>query len=253
MGFAVSDTGIGIAAAALERLFTAFTQADSSMSRRFGGSGLGLAISRRLIERMGGRITAESTPGVGSTFRFEVPLKPVPAEIVAGPWQPESASGPTLPDAPPPGGATDEATVGALHVLVAEDNPTNRLVATRMLERMGHRVHAVTNGREAVAAVMSRPYDLILMDMMMPEMDGMTATSLIRGMPGPWARIPIIGLTANVMHADEMTCRNAGMDHFATKPISGAQLAEVIREVVDRLGAAVAPAESGQAPEPPRS
>jgi CheY-like chemotaxis protein len=121
---------------------------------------------------------------------------------------------------------------GPLHVLVAEDNATNRLVVTRMLERLGHRVDAVENGREAVAAVTATRYDLVLMDVMMPEMDGLTATAAIRALPGAGARTPILGLTANAMRADEEAGLAAGMDHFATKPISADRLQRAIAQVV---------------------
>jgi len=219
LGFTVADTGIGIPAQALGKLFTEFTQVDSSISRRFGGSGLGLAISRHLIERMGGTISVESTPGKGSLFRFDILVRarrdedPPPAEAFAA--EPEHRG---------------------LCILVAEDNPTNRLVVTHMLERMGHRVAAVTNGAEAVAAVQASSYDLVLMDVMMPEMDGLAATAAIRRLPGPVARIPIVGLTANALRTDEEACLAAGMDHFATKPISAGRLAQAIAGSLDRRG-----------------
>jgi signal transduction histidine kinase/ActR/RegA family two-component response regulator len=226
LGFTVADTGIGIALPAQGRLFNEFTQVDSSISRRFGGSGLGLAISRRLIERMGGTISVESTPGQGSIFRFDIRLRAVRAE-----------------GEPAPGAAAAGAAVPrrrGLRILLAEDNPTNRLVATRMLERGGHQVEAVTNGAEAVVAVREGRFDLVVMDVMMPEMDGLTATTTIRRLPGPVSRIPIIGLTANAMVTDEMAAIAAGMDHFATKPISADRLAEAIARVMqDGAGAAL--------------
>jgi CheY-like chemotaxis protein len=209
LGFTVADTGIGIPPEAQGQLFTEFTQVDSSISRRFGGSGLGLAISRGLIERMGGSIAVESEPGRGSLFRFDVLLRVRPAA--------EASAADAVPK---PGG---------LRILVAEDNATNRLVVTRMLERMGHQVESVTDGAEAVAAVQAARYDLVLMDVMMPEMDGLAATAAIRRLSGPVARIPIVGLTANALHTDEVACLAAGMDQFATKPISA-----------DGLGVAIA-------------
>jgi signal transduction histidine kinase/CheY-like chemotaxis protein/HPt (histidine-containing phosphotransfer) domain-containing protein len=232
IGFAVSDTGIGIPPEAIGRLFTEFTQIDSSISRRFGGSGLGLAISRRLIERMGGTISVESVPGLGSTFRFDAVL----AAYRAG----GETSSPAAP-------ATGRA-VGACRVLVAEDNATNRLVAIRMLERMGHTVVAVENGREAVEAMRDGDYDLVLMDVMMPEMDGLAATEAIRRLPGARGAVPIIGLTANAMRADEAKCLAAGMNFFATKPISGDRLADAI----DRVLAGEAPAAGRTAGAPAR-
>ncbi|MCW3475410.1 ATP-binding protein [Limobrevibacterium gyesilva] len=211
LGFTVADTGIGIAPEAQSRLFDEFTQADSSISRRFGGSGLGLAISRRLIERMGGSIEVESAPGLGSIFRFDVKLRSRRASDDAA-----------------------FAQAAGLRALVAEDNATNRLVVTRMLERLGHRVEAVTNGREAVDAVASRDYDLVLMDVMMPEMDGLAATRAIRAMPGERGRLAIVGLTASAMPTDEAACLAAGMDEYATKPITGDRLAEAIAAATAR-------------------
>ena len=218
LGFTVADTGIGIPLEAQGKLFTEFTQVDSSISRRFGGSGLGLAISRRLIARMGGTIGLESAPGKGSTFRFDILVRDCRPEGEPGPGEPVAG----------------EAAAGrrSLRILVAEDNPTNRLVATRMLERMGHQVTAVIDGAEAVAAAAANSFDLVLMDVMMPEMDGLAATSAIRKLPGPVSRIPIIGLTANAMRADEVACMAAGMDHFATKPISADRLAQAIATVM---------------------
>jgi CheY-like chemotaxis protein/HPt (histidine-containing phosphotransfer) domain-containing protein len=215
LGFAVSDTGIGIAPEAQGRLFTEFTQVDSSISRRFGGSGLGLAICRRLIERMGGTIGVESAPGKGSTFHFDVML--------------------TLPrgDMAPAAAPVPEGAVAPRRILIAEDNATNRLVATRMLERMGHRVEAVEHGRAAVEAVQRGGFDLVLMDVMMPEMDGLAATEAIRRLGGAAAGIPIIGLTANAMAADQERCLAAGMTHFETKPISASRLAAAIARVLE--------------------
>jgi len=219
LGFAIADTGIGIAPEAQGKLFTEFTQVDSSISRRFGGSGLGLAICRRLVERMGGTIGVESVAGAGSTFHFDV-LLTVPRSEVAR----------SAPVAEP------VARTAPRRILIAEDNATNRLVATRMLERMGHSVEAVENGREAVDAVRRGGFDLVLMDVMMPEMDGLAATEAIRRLPGEGARIPIIGLTANAMAADQERCLAAGMTHFETKPISAARLDAAIGRVLEEAG-----------------
>ncbi len=222
LGFSVIDTGIGIAPEALGKLFTEFTQVDSSISRRFGGSGLGLAICRRLVERMGGTISVESVPGAGSTFQFDV-LLTLPRGDVMRLMQPD-----------------DTAATTPRRVLIAEDNATNRLVATRMLERMGHRVEAVENGREAVAAVQRGGFDLVLMDVMMPEMDGLAATEAIRALSGSVGQIPIIGLTANAMVADQERCLAAGMTHFETKPISAARLGAAIARVLETAAASPA-------------
>ena len=222
LGFSVLDTGIGIAPGAIGRLFNEFTQVDSSISRRFGGSGLGLAISRRLIEQMGGSIGVESTEGVGSTFRFDIHLPlPVAPETVVAPPRASAAL------EPPP----DIAEV-RLRVLVAEDNPTNRLVVCRMLERLGHTVTAVENGVRAVDAAATGDFDLVLMDVMMPEMDGIAATRSIRALPGKPGEITIIGLTANMLPADRDRCLQAGMNRFETKPITIARLQTAIAEAM---------------------
>ncbi len=206
----VRDTGIGISASALETLFQDFAQADESISRRFGGSGLGLAISRRLIEMMGGTIDARSEPGIGSVFGFRLALP----EAVA----PESmAIGKN---------STDEALRGALRglgrkmrVLLVEDHPINQMVARQMLKSFNLHVDVAHNGLEAVDAAGRTVYDLIFMDMRMPEMDGPEATRVIRARAGSGPRVPIIALTANAFEEDVRTCREAGMDGFISKPI----------------------------------
>ncbi len=215
LGFAVIDTGIGIPADAIGKLFNEFTQVDSSISRRFGGSGLGLAISRGLIERMGGHISVDSAVGVGSTFRFDIRLRLLTPEVGELPAVPAPADAPAN-----------------FAVLLAEDNMTNRLVATRMLERLGHRVTAVEDGAQALRAVAAGNFDMVLMDVMMPEMDGIAATVAIRALPGPRAEIPIIGLTANLLATDRERCFAAGMNHFETKPITLSRLKAAIAAVM---------------------
>ena len=212
LSFTITDTGIGIPADKIGQLFSKFTQVDSSISRQFGGTGLGLAICRRLVEQMGGSIGVESQLGSGSRFRFDVRLRPADEDTVPAPAVPMTATGP----------------VSHARILLAEDNGTNRLVVTRMLERMGHRVDSVSNGREAVEAVRSFPYDVVLMDMMMPEMDGLAATQAIRALPGPAAQVPVVGLTANVLTTDEQACRAAGMNAFLTKPVTSDRLRETL-------------------------
>ena len=227
LGFAVSDTGIGIPPDLIGKLFTEFTQVDSSITRRFGGSGLGLAISRRLVERMGGTISVDSTPEIGSVFQFEASLRRPP------PMTPAIAAPPSAIDA--------HDTARAFHIMLAEDNATNRLVTTRMLERRGHVVVAVADGREALDCAGAIAFDLILMDVMMPEMDGLSATRAIRLLPAPFGTVPIVGLTASVTADDAAACRGAGMDEFAAKPISAPQLAELVDRVarhVDRRSVA---------------
>jgi len=222
LGFEVQDTGIGIAPEAQSRLFRPFSQLDSSISRRFGGAGLGLAISRELVERMGGTIGVRSTPGQGSCFRFDILLRPAAEEQVMVPEPMEAA--------------TAEAGPRRLRILVAEDNSTNRLLLTHRLEQLGHRVDAVSDGREALEAVRARPYELVVMDVMMPEMDGLAAARAIRALPGEAGRIPILGLTAAAMPEDEAACLAAGMNGYARKPIGAEQLRRSIAGIIGASG-----------------
>jgi PAS domain S-box-containing protein len=207
----VADTGIGIAPDARSSLFKEFSQVDSSVARRFGGTGLGLAICKRLVDGMGGMIDVESELGRGSTFTFRVPLR----------------KGDPFAEAPL---ATDGAEedlpqfVRGGRVLVAEDNPTNQIIVVTMLEKLGLRVDTVANGAEAVTAVKSIPYDMVLMDMQMPEMDGLEATKLIRRLPDPLGRIPIVGVTANAFREDHERCIEAGMQAVVTKPFRWSDL-----------------------------
>jgi signal transduction histidine kinase/AmiR/NasT family two-component response regulator/HPt (histidine-containing phosphotransfer) domain-containing protein len=222
----VSDTGIGIAPEACDQLFRPFSQIDTSVSRRFEGTGLGLAISRHLADRMNGSISVSSAPGRGSTFRFDLLLQPTdPPPVV-----PSAAL------------RSPVSAVRRLRVLIAEDNSTNRLVATRMVERMGHRVDTVADGAEALSAVRSMPYDVVLMDVMMPVMDGLAATRLIRAEAGAAGRTRIIGLTASALPAQERACLDAGMNAFVTKPVTAGRLAEAIHAATRDISAAEAPA-----------
>lgn len=214
LSFHVADSGIGIAPEAIARMFQEFTQADGSISRRYGGSGLGLAICRRLVELMGGQISVESKPGAGSIFRFNVTLP-------LGEAPPLHAA---LPDG-------QEANRTALRVLVAEDNPTNRIVALQLLERLGHNARAVENGAQALDAIRQAPCDLVLMDVMMPEMDGLTATRAIRAGGN---LVPIVGLTAQSRPENLAACLEAGMDAVTTKPVTLASLRSAIAEGLAR-------------------
>ncbi|HYF59760.1 MAG TPA: ATP-binding protein [Burkholderiaceae bacterium] len=212
----VRDTGIGLAPEVLPTLFRPFQQADSSTTRRFGGTGLGLAICRHIVEAMDGEIGVESRPGEGSTFRFTVRLEPAGAP-------PRPAADDAAP-APP--------TVRGLRLLVAEDNPTNRMLIGTRLRRASHHVDLVENGVQAVEAVQRTDYDLVLMDMRMPELDGVGATRRIRALPGPRARVPIVALTADALPEVRERHMASGLDDYLTKPIDWRALDRVLRRCV---------------------
>ncbi|UTP41440.1 ATP-binding protein [Phenylobacterium sp. LH3H17] len=214
----VCDTGIGVAPEALERLFEEFVQADASTTRRFGGTGLGLSISRRLAQGMGGGIEATSTPAHGTTFVVTLALPRLrDAETEA-----EEATVPV------------EAELSAVRVLAAEDNVVNQLVLTTLLGQVGVEVTVVGNGREAVAAWANGAWDVILMDVQMPEMDGLEATRTIRSREAAEgrARTPIIALTADAMTHHVDSYRHAGMDAFVPKPIEAMRLFTALQEAL---------------------
>jgi CheY-like chemotaxis protein len=220
----VTDSGIGIAPEKLGQLFSDFAQADASISRRFGGTGLGLAISRRIIEQMGGTIGVTSTPGEGSTFRFTLVL----------PWSQVRTSNQDE--------GRDEANdlmariAGLdrpLKVLVAEDDAVNRMVVSKMLGAFDVELRVVTDGVEAVTAVSEGDYDIVLMDVRMPEMDGLAATRAIRAEGGRFAALPIIALTANAFPEDVKICREAGMSDFLAKPLRKPALAAALLRALD--------------------
>ena len=211
---AVTDTGIGIAAEKIDTLFERFSQADNSTTRVYGGTGLGLSISRRLVEMMGGEIGADSRLGEGATFWFEVPL--TPAEAMATEDR------------------ADARTVSAegLRILMADDAAANRELVVAILGGLGVALETVEDGAQAVEAARSGDYDLILMDVHMPVMDGLDATRAIRALDGEAGRVPIIALTANVQPEQVLRCREAGMDDHVGKPI---QVAELMRVIAARL------------------
>jgi signal transduction histidine kinase/DNA-binding response OmpR family regulator len=217
--FAVTDTGIGILPEDRERIFSPFTQADASTTRNYGGTGLGLTISRKFVELMNGQIWVESRPNQGSTFYFTVSLK-MPQKAVAV----EGEAGYSL---------RRSRRRQALQVLLAEDTPTNQKLAERLLSRRGHVVEIAGNGQQALEMVEQRDYDVVLMDVQMPVMDGIQATMAIRALPNPVkARLPIIAMTAHALKEDAERCLAAGMDAYVSKPIQ----AEEFIELVELLG-----------------
>jgi signal transduction histidine kinase/CheY-like chemotaxis protein len=228
--FSVRDTGIGMTAEAMGRMFSAFMQADSSTTRRFGGTGLGLVISKQLVELMGGEIAVKSEPGQGSTFTFSIVVQKAEGAIEPKVAVPTDAPAPRAPDAKTPLVA---------RVLVVEDNRINQEICVAMLKRLGCETEVAANGRAGVEAAFARAFDLVLMDCQMPEMDGFeaaltirareAAVDLERGEAGaPARRLPIIALTANAMQGDRERCLAAGMDDYLAKPFKKEQLGAVL-------------------------
>jgi PAS domain S-box-containing protein len=205
----VRDTGIGVSDADKPKLFQKFQQADGSITRRFGGTGLGLNISAQLLNLMNGRIGIADRPGGGSIFWFELSLQ-------MGSHRPGSANG-NRPDVTP---IADRLMRGSGHILLAEDNAINRDLATVILETHGYDVTIAEDGLEAVAAAARGGYDLILMDVQMPNLDGFGATRRIRALDGPAGAVPIVAMTANAMTSDRKLCLDAGMVDYVSKPIS---------------------------------
>ena len=252
MRFCVADTGIGIAPEQRERLFKRFSQVDGSISRRFGGSGLGLAICRHLVTMMGGEIGVESRVGIGSTFWFtlELPRREAPPELLA------VESGAAVGDGPAPEPSSSKPpALGAAapaRLLLVEDVGINQELARAVLEIKGHRVDVVEDGSDAVAAVREaaggpEPYDLVLMDVQMPGMDGLTATRLIRALPSPACEVPVVAMTANVLPQQIADLEAAGMDGHVGKPFKRLELYAAIDRWVGherrRRSADAAPAE----------
>ncbi|MBF0479511.1 MAG: PAS domain S-box protein [Candidatus Omnitrophica bacterium] len=225
--FAIQDEGIGIPADKIDKIFEVFTQADESTARRYGGTGLGLAICKRLVEMMEGRIWVESVEGKGSTFLFTATfdlVKKGSSQIIE-----------SMGDMP-----SSDASSGIkyLKILLAEDNLVNQKIASRMLEKQGWEVLSVINGKEALKAMRSEQFDLVLMDSYMPEMDGLQATRTIRDLEKNTGKhIPIIALTARAMQEDRKICLDAGMDGYVSKPIDRKKLIKEIEDVLQKRNA----------------
>lgn len=217
LGIAVRDTGIGISPEDQRKIFAPFAQADTSTTRRYGGTGLGLAIAAHLVRLMGGTLAVDSQPGLGSTFRFNVwlPLGNAPAPAKS------SSESPDQPPARP------------LQILLAEDTPANQKLIQTILTRRGHAIEVAGDGLQAHDLARQRDFDLVLMDVQMPGMDGFETTAAIRGLTDrARATVPIVAMTAHAMKGDEQRCLQAGMDGYLSKPIDAAALVAL----VERLG-----------------
>ena len=248
--FAVTDTGIGVSKDKHGQIFDAFSQADSSTTRKYGGTGLGLSISARLVETMGGGIWVESPSdlsdgaeeGPGSTFHFTARLglqrETMPAE------RPEAQ-----PEAQPTAAGASKPPTRLLRILVAEDNAVNRAAAVRLLETRGHTVVTAPDGREAVAAITGEDYDVVLMDVHMPVMDGFEATAAIREMEKEkGGHLPVLALTGSAMKGDLERCLEAGMDGYVSKPFRARELYDAVEGLTIELGSVGPPSANGALP-----
>ena len=219
--FAVADTGIGMPPEVQARLFGRFAQGGPETARRYGGSGLGLMICKRLVGLMGGRILLASTPGKGSTFSFEIPLRPI-----AESGRPPSTLLPKPALAKPLPGARGR-------ILIAEDGEANQLVAAAILRKAGYAVDLARDGEEALGAARTAAYDLVLMDVRMPRMDGFAATAAIRALEGAAGRVPIIAMTAAAMPDEVARCLAAGMDAHVAKPMDLTALLSAVSDMLE--------------------
>jgi CheY-like chemotaxis protein len=230
--FAIRDTGIGIAREKQQLIFEAFRQADGSTTRKYGDTGLGLAICSRLVEMMGGTIQVSSKEGAGSTFTFTVRFGI--AALGSSPRPTDSVSLKNMLDAV--GTSNGDMRRAPLTILLAEDNPVNQRLATRLLERRGHHVELASSGREAIEWAQRKTFDLILMDLQMPDMDGLEATAVIRRHE-KGGRTPIVALTAHTMKGDRERCLAAGMDNYINKPIDAVTFLEIVEMTAHHTGA----------------
>lgn len=228
IAYEVIDTGVGIPADKLAAIFEEFTQVDGSISRKYGGTGLGLAITQRLVALHGGRLTVQSELGVGSCFRVELPgVECAPHHQAGSPVHDTGAAAPSLGGIP------------KLRVLLAEDNLVNQKVVTAVLRKRGYLVDVAANGREALTRLEGRPYDLVLMDVQMPELDGIEAARAIRS-NDRWRNLPIVAMTAHAMTGDRERCLEAGMNDYLSKPVAPAHLIETV-EAYGRRSAGATP------------
>ena len=214
--FFVEDTGIGISEDALKRIFDVFSQADSSTTRRFGGTGLGLTISQRLVQHMGGTIRVDSVLGQGSRFHFDLELPE------AMPLDPDEGVTPICNE-----------SIRALfrRALIADDNGTNRLIASKIVERLGIETVSVENGQQAVDRLVAEPFDVVFMDCSMPVLDGYEATKRIRRLPGVRGRVPVVAMTAFALDGDRERCLEVGMNHYLPKPIRVTSVEAVLNDL----------------------
>lgn len=212
--FEVRDTGIGMSREEVARIFRPFAQTDTSITRRYGGTGLGLVICKELVEMMGGKISVSSEPGRGSVFSFELLFR-LPDAVLPAVARPEGGSAPAV-------------RLPGRRVLLVEDNAINQEVATAILAEAGVEVGIAANGADAVREAAANRYDLILMDVQMPLMDGLEATRRIRALPGLPADLPIIAVTAHAMRGDWEKSLAAGMNDHLTKPIDPRRLFAVL-------------------------
>jgi len=239
LSFAVRDTGIGIAPERVDAILQPFTQADTSMTRRFGGTGLGLTISSRLVSLMGGTLTVRSTEGVGSEFVVQLPAWPAAAaDVLPSAGEPRRLTADVVPV---PADTVDPAATGPEHplrVLVAEDNPVNQRVAQQLLRKRQLSVTLADDGRQAVDAFQAGRFDLVLMDVQMPEMDGFEAVAAIRALEHAEGRphTPIVAVTAHAMVGDRERCLEAGMDAYLSKPLRRQLLFDLVDELLGDAG-----------------
>jgi two-component system, sensor histidine kinase len=218
LAFSVTDSGIGLSGREIARLFRPFSQASANIARRYGGSGLGLAFAQRLAKEMGGNLKAESRPGRGSTFRLTVTVGAAPKGA--------RADGARIDD------IQRMADAKSLRILCAEDNPYARVVLNTILTELGHGTDFAGTGAAAAAAVNGGEYDVVLMDVTLPVMDGLAATRAIRALRGDAANVPIIGISGRTEASEEQAAMTAGMNAFLAKPVSPAVLAQTLAKFV---------------------